>query len=108
MSPSPANLLAALPERLAQEQFDVLLRRPGVRLERIVSTGQATPPGEWLSQADAEWVLLLKGAAGLAFENEAEIRLSPGDCLLIPADCRHRVNWTAQGEATVWLALHLA
>jgi cupin 2 domain-containing protein len=108
MTSSPANLLAALPAYLAAEQFDVLLQRPGVRLERIVSTGQATPAGEWLSQAETEWVLLLKGAAGLAFEGESEIALAPGDSLLIPATRRHRVNWTAQGEVTVWLALHLA
>jgi cupin 2 domain-containing protein len=29
----------------ADEVFTDLLRRPGLRIERIVSTGQASPPG---------------------------------------------------------------
>jgi len=78
-----------------------------VRLERIVSTGQATPPGEWLSQAHEEWVLLLKGAAILTLEGEAPLMLGPGDHVLIPADLRHRVDWTDPRAPTVWLALHI-
>jgi hypothetical protein len=35
----PANLLGDLPVLSAEEQFVTLLQRPGVRLERIVSTG---------------------------------------------------------------------
>ena len=40
------------------ERFDELLRRPGCRIERIVSHGQASPPGFWYEQAWDEWVLL--------------------------------------------------
>jgi len=101
------NLLADLPARLGEETFVALLDRPGVRLERIVSTGQATPPGEWLSQAHEEWVLLLKGAAILTLEGEAPLMLGPGDHVLIPADLRHRVYWTDPRAPTVWLALHI-
>jgi len=81
--------------------------RAGVRLVRIVSTGQASPEGEWYDQPDWEWVALLKGAAGLRIEGEAEVRaLAPGDFVHIPAHTRHRVEWTAADEPTVWLALH--
>ena len=77
------------------------------RLERIVSAGQATPPGEWYDQDTHEWVALLTGGAGLRFEDEAEPRvLAPGDYLLIPAHRRHRVEWTDPEPPTVWLALH--
>jgi cupin 2 domain-containing protein len=52
-------------------------------------------------------VLLLAGEAGLRFENDLQlIIMKPGDYLLIPAHCRHRVEWTAPGQPTVWLALH--
>jgi cupin 2 domain-containing protein len=102
------NLLDDLPVSLAHERFDLILERAGVRLERIVSLGQSTPAGEWLTQAHGEWVLLLKGAAGLSFEDEAEIALKPGDSVWIAAGRFHRVNWTVAGESTVWLALHLA
>ena len=52
-------------------------------------------------------MVLLSGSAGLLFAGETEIRvLRPGDYLLIPAHCRHRVEWTDPVRPTVWLALH--
>jgi cupin 2 domain-containing protein len=107
MSPASGNLFADLPRAAAAEEVVALLQRPGLTIERIVSTGQATPAGEWLDQEREEWVVLLRGAAGLRFEGEANPRLlAAGDYLRIPAHCRHRVEWTAAGEPTVWLALH--
>ena len=53
-----------------------------------------------------EWVLLLKGGAGLWVQGQAEHVLRPGDHLLIPAHHLHRVTWTAKEEATIWLAIH--
>lgn len=51
--------------------------------------------------------MLLKGAARLYFEGEdADRLLRPGDWLVIPAHCRHRVTWTDPERTTVWLALH--
>lgn len=103
------NLFAAIDREHPEELFETLLQTPGVRVERIVSTGQTTPPGEWYDQTDDEWVALLSGAARLRFESPAaEHALNPGDCLLIPAHCRHRVEWTSLDEPTVWLALHIA
>lgn len=42
-----------------EECFDTLLATPGVRIERIVSNGQASPPEFWYDQEDVEWVALL-------------------------------------------------
>lgn len=101
------NLFAGIAGPRDAEQVDVLLETPAFRLERIVSTGQATPPGRWYDQATNEWVALLRGSAGLRFEDEAEPRvLRPGDHVLIAAHRRHRVEWTDPAEVTVWLALH--
>lgn len=87
--------------------METLIQTGSLRLERIVSTGQATPPGEWFDQDRDEWVALLSGSAGLLFEGEDRARiLRPGDYVLIPARVRHRVEWTEQGAETVWLALH--
>jgi cupin 2 domain-containing protein len=44
------NLFADLPADMAQEQFSALLRAACVRIERIVSHGQASPPGFWYDQ----------------------------------------------------------
>jgi cupin 2 domain-containing protein len=101
------NIFDNLPGGDADEEFTDLLKRPGVRIERIVSTGQASPPGFWYDQAHDEWVILLKGAAGLAIEGEAERRLKPGDYVFLPAGKRHRVTFTTADEPTVWLAVHI-
>ena len=100
------NLLHNLPQTLPEEQFDTLLTRPGITVERIVSTGQASPPGFWYDQDEDEYVLLLSGTALLRFEAEATPRqLSKGDWLAIPAHTRHRVEATSPTEPTVWLTL---
>lgn len=79
-----------------------------MRIERIVLTGQSSPPGFWYEQADDEWVVLLSGSALLRFEDEADARpLQPGDWVFIAAGNRHRVDATAEDQASVWLAVHL-
>ena len=107
MQNSVSNILADVPRALADEQVVELLSAKNVRIERIVSTGQASPPGFWYDQDWAEWVLVLSGSAGLQFEDEPDIRaLRPGDFVHIPAHRRHRVEWTEADEPTIWLVLH--
>ncbi len=101
------NLLSDLPARSDKEVVDELLSAPHLRIERIVSAGQASPPGFWYDQPWAEWVLVLSGAATLVIEGEFAPRaMIAGDSLLIPAHQRHRVDWTDPARATVWLAVH--
>src|ERR1700758_5483165 len=89
------NLLFPLPDASTGEQVETLLTRSGVRLERIVSQGQASPPGFWYDHAEGEWVLLLAGAAKLRFADEPEARLlRAGDWLGIAPHRRHRVALT--------------
>ena len=103
-----ANIFADLPPDRAEEQFESLASRGNVRIERIVSRGQATPEGEWYDQGWDEWVLLLGGSAGLLFEgDEKPFVLKPGDYMMIPARCRHRVAWTDPAERSIWLAVHI-
>ena len=100
------NLLSPLPDRSAAEQADALLSRPGLRIERIVSFGQASPEGFWYDQEESEWLLLLTGAARLRFADEADARLlRPGDWLDIAPHRRHRVEWTDPASPTVWLTV---
>jgi cupin 2 domain-containing protein len=89
------------------EEFRPLVEHAGVRIERIVSKGHVTLPGEWYDQPQAEWVLVAEGAAELTLAEPDEIvRLERGDTFFIPARRRHRVSWTDPGCATVWLAVH--
>ena len=100
------NLFSSLPDAHAVERVDALLTLPGVRIERIVSQGQASPPGFWYDQEAHEWVLLLKGAARLRLDGEEPIDLRPGAFVNIPAHRRHRIEWTEPSEPTIWLAIH--
>ena len=103
------HLFAGIPTALPAERFDPLLQTDGCRLERIISIGHTTPPGEWYDQDGGEWVVLLQGGAWLRFADEETARyLKPGDYVWIPAHCRHRVEWTSQDPPAIWLALHLA
>ena len=100
------NLLAPLPDTDAAERVDTLLTKPSLRIERIVSRGQASPPGFWYDQSEAEWVIVLAGRARLRFADEPEARvLDPGDWVEIPPHRRHRVDWTDPKVPTVWLAV---
>ncbi len=107
MPPSSGNLFEHIPTGLPDELFQTLAEAGAVRIERIVSDGHASPPGEWYDQTWDEWVLLVSGGATLLFENNAaHVDMLPGDYVMIPAGCRHRVERTDPSQKTVWLAVH--
>jgi cupin 2 domain-containing protein len=104
--PSIDNIFRAA-ERPTQEVFEQLLAGKQFRVERIVSTGQITPTGEWYDQDEHEWVVLLTGAAKIQIEGREDwLELSPGDVVNLPAHVRHRVEWTDPECQTIWLAIH--
>ena len=100
------NLFANLPAELPEELFDVLVESAALRIERIVSRGHAAPAEGWYDQDRNEFVVLLRGAARLAFDDGSEVSMAPGDWMDIPAHRRHRVAWTEPDSDTVWLAVH--
>jgi cupin 2 domain-containing protein len=104
----PGNMFSDIPEGLRQEAFQDIVKRANVRIERIVSQGHHSPEGFWYDQDWDEWVLVLSGRAGLRIEGRPDsIELGPGDHLFIASHTRHQVAWTASGEKTVWLAVHI-
>jgi cupin 2 domain-containing protein len=101
----PVNLLEDLPVQAPDEEVSVLVAAPGLRVERIVSYGHASPPGFHYDQPHSEWVTVLAGSADLRFADEATLRhLRMGDSVLIAPHRRHRVERTE--SLTVWLAVH--
>ena len=104
MKPIVSNIFAQTSSLKGGEEVRQLLMGQSFRLESIHSYGQPSPEGFWYDQPGDEWVLLACGSARLEFEGEGMNDLKPGDHLLIPAHCRHRVV-TVSGDA-VWLALH--
>lgn len=100
------NLFDPLPPLQQGETFSTLLDNGHVRIERIVSHHHTSPPGLWYEQAEDEWVVLLRGAATLEFDDGHTRTLAAGDWLQLPARCRHRIAHTA--AQTLWLAVHMA
>jgi len=99
------NLLRTAAGSTTHEQINELLATDAVRIEQIISHGQASPEGFWYDQPESEWVVLLRGSATLLLEGEPGVKLGAGDSLLIPARLRHRVEETSADA--VWLAVHL-
>ncbi len=95
-----------LPEAKKDEEIvDILLSGSKIMIERIISTGQASPEGFWYDQDFDEWVVVLQGSAELAWEDGRTMEMGPGDWVLIPARERHRVEWTSSEPACIWLAV---
>ena len=105
--PGTTGNLFDLPSPLPQgEVFQPLVPDRGVLIERIVSTGQVTPEGEWYDQERDEWVVLVQGQATLRYEDGRRLELGPGDYVLIRAHERHRVTKTSTDPPCIWLAVH--
>ena len=100
------NIYSSVPDDIPDELFEDILTTDGFRIERIVSRGHSSPEGFWYDQDKDEWVILLKGRAGLRFEDADDIlELNPGDYIHIPAHAKHRVEWTDPDSETVWVAV---
>lgn len=100
------NITDSLPLTLTEEQFETLAQKGNVKIERILSYGQATPTGKWYDQSQDEWVMLIQGKARLEYDDGRQIDLKKGDYVMIPAHTKHRVAWTIENELTIWLAVH--
>jgi len=102
-----SNIYSNIPEELPNELFEKIIYNSSFRLERIISKGHSTAKGRWYDQEKDEWVILLKGSAGIAIEGEAKtVVLKPGDYIHLPSHLKHRVEWTDPATETIWLALH--
>lgn len=99
------NIFSNLPVFPKKDELIEQIIGGDVVIERIVSTGQSSPPDFYYEQEKNEFVILLKGAATLEIEGRI-IDLLPGDYLNIPAMTRHRVIKTDTGTHTIWLAVH--
>ncbi len=101
------NIFSDIPKQIPDELFEMLAEAAHCKIERIVSKSHSTPDDYWYDQEKNEWVMILKGSAGLLFEGSYDIVvMNAGDYVNIPAHRKHRVQWTDPKEETVWLAIH--
>ena len=101
------SLLEGIPKELPEEIFDTICSTDSIMIERIVSRGHTSPEGFWYDQEKNEFILVVKGSAGLELENEKDIIvLNAGDYFNIGAHVKHRVEWTDSTCETIWLAVY--
>ena len=100
------NLLKNIPKNISKELFETLVENEHIHIERIISKGHASPVEGWYNQEKNEFVLLLKGAARLEFEDGRVVNLGVGDWLEIVAHQKHKVVWTQPQGETVWVGVH--
>jgi len=101
----PANLFGRPDCLNVDEVTEMLLQREGARVERIFSTGQASPADFWYDQDEEEWVVVLQGDATLQWEDLSLTEMGAGDWVLIPAHKKHRVERTSIAPPCIWLAM---
>jgi len=99
------NILEFAHGAIDAEVFEDIVRSDHVRIERILSKGQASPASGWYDQDENEWVMVLQGRGILAFDDGSEVELHAGDYINIPAHKKHRVAWTDPDRATIWLVV---
>lgn len=101
----PIDLFKLTKNLPGEEVFEPLFRNEKVLIERIISTGQSSPPGFWYEQEKDEWVLLLQGEAVISYQNGHSVILQAGHYLFLPAGLAHRVEKTSQDPPCIWLAI---
>jgi len=101
------NPYADISEFVPEEVIEVLLKTENFRLERIVSDGQATPPGEWYGQDTHEWVLPPEGERGSPVSgNSVDMGNTLRRCLAYTGASAPPGRVAESGIKTIWLALH--
>ncbi len=101
------NNIFQIPGSLPDAEYtEALLPDKGILIERIISTGQPSPPGFWYNQDRDEWVAVLQGEAVIGWPDGRTVTLRPGDWLLIEAHQVHRVEGTSTNPPCIWLAVH--
>ena len=107
MKVKSGNIYSHMTQAVNDEIFDTILSSDRCEIQRIISKGHKSPSGYWYDQERDEWVILLRGAATLKFNNGNKIiEMMPGDYIHIPAHCKHRVESTDPDIETIWLAVH--
>ncbi len=99
------NFFSNIPDQISQEIIETIFNTDAIRIERIISKGQASPENFWYNQSENEWVIVLEGKAMIKFEDQSIVTLHKGDYLFIPAFKKHRVEWTDPNQLTIWLAI---
>lgn len=97
-----------IPESLPKEfeLFQPVISNENIQIERIISSGQITPAGQWLEDDRNEWVVLLQGESEINLEDGTNVTLNSGDHIFIEKNKKHRVVRTSENPLCIWLAVY--
>lgn len=56
------NIFNKILSDIGEEVIETIISSKNIRIERIISNGQYSPPDFWYEQDENEWVILLKGS----------------------------------------------
>jgi Uncharacterized conserved protein, contains double-stranded beta-helix domain len=87
---------------MVEELVTVLKKDKNIRIERIISAGQVS---DWYDQSEEEYVILLEGRATVLYADNTSITLKKGDTLFIPAHKKHKISYTSESPACIWLCI---
>lgn len=90
-----------------KELFFPLYRKDNCLIEKIISAGQITEEDIWLEEDKDEFVVLLQGESEIKYFDGKVFKMKSGDYLLIPANTKHRVNYTSSEPKCIWLAIYI-
>ena len=102
------NIFEGLPDVEEREVIEKIAEfgQGKVRIERIISRGQASPEEFWYEQKEDEWVMLIRGEARLLIEGGKDaLEMKAGDYVELPANLRHRVD--SVSDDALWLAIYV-
>ncbi|HEX5623247.1 MAG TPA: cupin domain-containing protein [Sulfuricurvum sp.] len=94
------NLYALNDPKPNTEIFQTLHQHGRLKIEAIRS--HLTQPGEVYDQNEDEWVILLRGNAGLKIK-DTMVHLQAGECVFLPKHTPHQVLSTS--DDALWLAV---
>lgn len=100
------NLFDDLVFDKSSEKLETLIENEKVKIEKIITSGQASKKGFWYDQEWDEFVVVLEGSAQITFETK-QVTLEKGDFLYIKAHERHHVSWSDPNIVTLWLAVYI-
>lgn len=106
------NIFKEIPDiPFLEELTAILYQNAAVRIQRILSCGQASAPDFWYDQDEDEWLVLLTGHAVLEIEIQKNSfikkELEPGSILFLPKHQRHRVDATSKEPPCNWLCVFI-
>lgn len=100
----PESIYSHISEAGEEEKFDLLMKLPNCRIDRIVSCGHSSPQGFWYDQENDEFILLMQGEVVLEFEDRM-ITMKAGDYMHIPKNCKHRLEKSSIDPVCIWLCV---